>query len=342
MNAIETLERKLKKAKSYERANILKGVYKQLAVSHKGRQANGEFRRLAEEGGLKSISLLNCVSDKLENAGLTDHAARLRHQNYQSQMSQLQEHVGETVHLMSLRWGSEDFERTKIKSVEPFTGVSFEGMWIPFMGYDCGIKAVFSEDYKTLFSNPRMEDGYDMRGKNVEENLYNAKRKVFGNAMPKEFVPTPKEEPPKVTDAELSDYVSSGRLSPMQEEWIGKHDNSWMGRGYALRVADAANELYSIVEGIDDKSVLDGIAGEVVELSNQVVDRDTLSKPEDQFSPESHQIMTKLDEQGHSGNSYHWALRKFVEVVAEKKGVQYTPKPGLKNGAILHIEVNQP
>jgi len=342
MNAIETLEQKLKKAKSYDRSGILQGVYKQLAVSHKGKQSNGEFRRAVEDGSAESMLFVNYVSDKLEGVGLTNHAARLRHQNYQGQMSNLQEHVGETVNLMSVRWGSEDFEQTKIQSVEPFTGVSFEGSWIPFMGYDCGIKAVFAEDGKPIFLNPKMGQGYDVRGKCAEENLYNAKREVFGNAMPKEFVPTPKEEPPKVTDAELSDYVSNGKLSPMQAEWIGKHDNSWMGRGYALNVAEAANELYSIVERIEDKSVLDGIAGEVIELSNHGVDRDPLSKPEDQFSPESKQIMAKLDEQDHSGNSYHWALRKFVEVVAEKKDVQYTPKPGLKNGAILHIEVKKP
>jgi len=342
MNTIETLEKKLKKAKSYDRPGILQGVYKQLAVSHKGKQANGEFRRGVEDESAESMLFVNYVSDKLEDAGLTDHAARLRHQNYDGQMSKLQEHVGETVNLMSVRWGSDDFERTKIQSVKPFTGVSFEGIWIPFMGYGCGIKAVFAEDGKPLFLNPKMGQGYDVRGEGAEEKLYNAKREVFGNAMPKEFVPTPKKEPPKVTDIELSDYVSNGRLSPMQAEWIGNHDNDWMGRGYALMVADAANELYSIVEGIDDKSALDGIAGEVVELSNQSVDRDPLSKPEDRFSPESREIMAKLDDQGHSGNSYHWALRKFVEVVAERKDVQYTLKPGLKNGAILHIEVKKP
>ena len=46
MDAIKTLERKLKRAKSSERTHMLQGVYKQLATSHKGKKNKRAIQRI--------------------------------------------------------------------------------------------------------------------------------------------------------------------------------------------------------------------------------------------------------------------------------------------------------
>ena len=80
----------LDRLKTPHRIRFLQGVYKQLAVSNKGRQANGEFRR-----GLENISsdesawghitskeeFLLHVVHALNQHGLNNHAKRLIEQN---------------------------------------------------------------------------------------------------------------------------------------------------------------------------------------------------------------------------------------------------------------------
>ncbi|MBT7902440.1 hypothetical protein HN587_01155 [Candidatus Woesearchaeota archaeon] len=83
MNVIQTLEKRLDKLGPRESKRELLGVYKQLAVSHKGRQTNGPYRRAVEDQshyGLMGEVLVDYVVEKLTEAGLTSHAKRLKSQ----------------------------------------------------------------------------------------------------------------------------------------------------------------------------------------------------------------------------------------------------------------------
>lgn len=81
MQAIQTLNARLKKAKTSDRIRILYGVYKQLATSNKGRQTNGQFRVMAEEDPEQACGLAYFVAENLDKYGLPDHASRLREQH---------------------------------------------------------------------------------------------------------------------------------------------------------------------------------------------------------------------------------------------------------------------
>jgi hypothetical protein len=75
MDAFELLQKRMDRAKTYERPGILLGVYKQLVVSNKGRQTSGEYRRYAEasEENMKEIGTY--VYEKLKRYG-ADHCAQ--------------------------------------------------------------------------------------------------------------------------------------------------------------------------------------------------------------------------------------------------------------------------
>ncbi len=256
----------------------------------------------------------------------------MRKQNYQAQMKALQESVGKPVMVEYVSYGTKYRQKTTLRDITPFVNVEFDSLGIPFIGYGSAIQKIIGENSQVLYQNPKINDGYNVVQGDAVHRL---KLKCFGSdagEKPKSEQPTP------IKTTYLRELLEQDKLTPRQFAWVRRHDNSPMGRGYALAVVQAANELYDFVSGIDDKQTLDTIAGELVELSNHDVDGDQLSKPEETYNPISRQIKTTLDEQGHSGNSYFWALRKFIEVVAERKKVEYTPKPGLKNGAVLILE----
>lgn len=68
------LEKRLNKAKSYEKPEILKGAYNQLMEF-----SNGEYRNYAEFVSYsKGKDLANYVASELEKNGLKMHAKKLR------------------------------------------------------------------------------------------------------------------------------------------------------------------------------------------------------------------------------------------------------------------------
>lgn len=78
MNAIQTLNSRLKKSKNKKRT--LLGAYKQLATSRRGRESGGEFRDLLKTDPFEGHNFANYVAEKLSQYGLTNHANRLREQ----------------------------------------------------------------------------------------------------------------------------------------------------------------------------------------------------------------------------------------------------------------------
>jgi hypothetical protein len=80
MSEIQMLDRLLKKAKSYERPNILQGIYKQLTISHQGKKAGGQLRNLTETDSVEGHDFAWYVAEQLDIYGLHNHAQRLRHQ----------------------------------------------------------------------------------------------------------------------------------------------------------------------------------------------------------------------------------------------------------------------
>ncbi|MCD6496397.1 MAG: hypothetical protein J7K54_03945 [Candidatus Aenigmarchaeota archaeon] len=80
MDAFELLQKKMYRSKLYERPGILLGVYKQLVVSGKGRQTNGEFRRYAESSDENRKKLGMYVYEQLRRYGADNSAQRLYEQ----------------------------------------------------------------------------------------------------------------------------------------------------------------------------------------------------------------------------------------------------------------------
>lgn len=77
---VQVIMRKLKKKKVCERPHILLGVYKQLVISNKRRQSNGEYRRLINDNYEEGIELIIYLIGKLLEFGLDNHANRLKEQ----------------------------------------------------------------------------------------------------------------------------------------------------------------------------------------------------------------------------------------------------------------------
>jgi hypothetical protein len=71
---------KLKKQKTYRRSQILLGIYKQVVVSNKGRQANGEFKNFVYADPINGIELIVLLIKTLSEYGLKNCALRLQGQ----------------------------------------------------------------------------------------------------------------------------------------------------------------------------------------------------------------------------------------------------------------------
>jgi hypothetical protein len=76
-NAISQLEKKLRNTIVSERKNLLEGVYKQLAVSNKGKQANGQYRLALNLDPLNAPLLVHYVLSQLQKNGMDNHANKL-------------------------------------------------------------------------------------------------------------------------------------------------------------------------------------------------------------------------------------------------------------------------
>ncbi|MBI2129212.1 hypothetical protein HYU07_03140 [Candidatus Woesearchaeota archaeon] len=80
---VEKLSDRMSKLKTYDRSRFLQGAYKQLTISHKGRQTNGEYRTAVDNLHYESEDrigfMLNFI-DALKQYGLPNHAQRLLNQ----------------------------------------------------------------------------------------------------------------------------------------------------------------------------------------------------------------------------------------------------------------------
>lgn len=77
---IVNLKNRLNKSRAIDRSHLLLGIYKQLAVSNKGRQANGLYKCLLEENPERGLGLIVELTNMLAKNGLLSHANRLRKQ----------------------------------------------------------------------------------------------------------------------------------------------------------------------------------------------------------------------------------------------------------------------
>lgn len=259
---------------------------------------------------------------------------KMRKQNYSSQMRALQENLGKSVTVEYVHYGSRYIEQKKLKTVHPFSSIEFNNAGIPFIGYGAAIRKITDKKGEVLYENSKINEDYDVRS---QDSIHRLKLKCFGSNAGEKYK---RGQSAPIKTAYLKELLNQGAITPNQFEFVRAQPNELMGRGYALMVVDSANELYKLVESIDDKQTLDNLAGELIELSNhESFYKDHLSKPKNKYSPLSQEIRSKLSEQGHSPNSSFWTLRNFIETVAEKKGIEYTPKPGLRNGAFLTLEI---
>ena len=104
---VEKLNHRMSKLKTYDRRRFLQGVYKQLAVSHKGRQANGEYRtaidNLHSESEERIGFMLNFV-ESLKQYGLTNHAQRLLNQERLNETYENWEHTNKELQRVDPNW----------------------------------------------------------------------------------------------------------------------------------------------------------------------------------------------------------------------------------------------
>jgi hypothetical protein len=77
MEEMDRLAKKLKKGNVYDKKRVLAGVYKQLAVSNKGKQANGEYRKLSDDFDLETAKFVSYVAENLHDVGMVRQANKL-------------------------------------------------------------------------------------------------------------------------------------------------------------------------------------------------------------------------------------------------------------------------
>jgi hypothetical protein len=78
MDAFELLQKKMGRAKMYERPAIILGVYKQLVYSAgRDRKCDGEYGSYAGESRENELRIGNYVYTQLERCGMPNSAKRL-------------------------------------------------------------------------------------------------------------------------------------------------------------------------------------------------------------------------------------------------------------------------
>ncbi|MBN1896136.1 MAG: hypothetical protein JW789_00225 [Candidatus Aenigmarchaeota archaeon] len=77
MDTFEFLQKKMYRSKLYERPGILLGVYKQLVVSNKGHQSNGEYRTYSEASKDNRKKMGTYVYEQLKHYGAENSAQKL-------------------------------------------------------------------------------------------------------------------------------------------------------------------------------------------------------------------------------------------------------------------------
>ena len=115
---VEKLNHRMNKLKTNDRSGFLQGVYKQLTVSHKGRQTNGEYRtvidKLYPENEDRMGFMLNFV-DELKKYGLSNHAQRLLNQEDLSEAYENWEHTNKELQRVDPDW-------SRYAVLHPFVG----------------------------------------------------------------------------------------------------------------------------------------------------------------------------------------------------------------------------
>ncbi|MFH0956877.1 MAG: hypothetical protein V1813_03370 [Candidatus Aenigmatarchaeota archaeon] len=80
MDAFELLQKRMDRAKDYERPGILLGAYKQLVVSNNEHQNRGEYREYAERSPDNLVRIGEYTYRKLKRYGMDNSAERLADQ----------------------------------------------------------------------------------------------------------------------------------------------------------------------------------------------------------------------------------------------------------------------
>ena len=81
--AIQKLDERLRRINILGRNNVLRHVYGELALSHKGRKKKGDYGRFLETSGSdEKFEFLSYVVDLLKKYGLESHSLRLHSQHH--------------------------------------------------------------------------------------------------------------------------------------------------------------------------------------------------------------------------------------------------------------------
>ena len=94
-------------------------------------------------------------------------------------MSSLKEKVGSRVVYVKLSDGEFNLQNGIIESVEEYQAITINGERIPFVGYNTGIKTIYSTEGKYLYNNERLTKEMDLENL---ESIREANLKTFGDA----------------------------------------------------------------------------------------------------------------------------------------------------------------
>ena len=97
----------------------------------------------------------------------------------QDMMSSLKEKVGSRVVYVKLSDGEFNLQNGIIESVEEYQAITINGERIPFVGYNTGIKTIYSTEGKYLYNNERLTKEMDLENL---ESIREANLKTFGDA----------------------------------------------------------------------------------------------------------------------------------------------------------------
>jgi hypothetical protein len=90
MDAFELLQKRMYRAKTYERPGILLGAYKQLVISNNEHQNHGEYRDYAERSKENKARIGEYMYEQLKRYGMDHSAERLFSQLLSDEMDLLE------------------------------------------------------------------------------------------------------------------------------------------------------------------------------------------------------------------------------------------------------------
>lgn len=161
----------------------------------------------------------------------------------------LRANIGKKVTVYHAWYGQFHSEKSTLKSVDDYQNLEIEGLSIPFIGYGSAILSVKDDEGKVLYSNPHIQDNYDVRDPEEREVLVSI---CFGKDIANKFkderikYQRRRDDAKAKSDAEAKtktkDYLEKGRgliKKEVLDDWETYVKTNTQD-GYSAGVVDAS------------------------------------------------------------------------------------------------------